>query len=68
MPKIRKKAKLKKIDGSYPEKSGVLSKSIKKIIQDEDLKIQIDIKSISQAEFNPPKYDISDYEVINLIE
>ena len=36
MPKIRKKAKLKKIDGSYPEKSGVLSKSIKKIIQDED--------------------------------
>ena len=30
MPKIRKKAKLKKIDGSYPEKSGVLSKSIKK--------------------------------------
>ena len=37
-------------------------------IQDEDLKIQIDIKSISQAEFNSPKYDISDYEVINLIE
>ena len=27
-------------------------------IQDEDLKIQIDIKSISQAKFNPPKYDI----------
>ena len=37
-------------------------------IQDEDLKIQIDIKSISQSEFNPPKYDISEYEVINLIE
>ena len=37
-------------------------------IQDEELKIQIDIKSISQAEFNPPKYDISEYEVINLIE
>ena len=37
-------------------------------IQNEDLKIQIDIKSISQAEFNPPRFDFSDYEVINLIE
>ena len=38
-------------------------------IQDEDLKIHIDIKSIAnRAEFNLPKYDISDYEVINLIE
>ena len=37
-------------------------------IQDKDLKIQIDIKSISQAEFNPPRFDFSDYEVINLIE
>ena len=38
-------------------------------IQDEDLKIHIDIKSIAnRAEFNPPKYDILDYEVINLIE
>ena len=35
---------------------------------DEDLKVHIDIKSISQTEFNPPKYDISEYEVINLIE
>jgi len=38
-------------------------------IQDEDLKIHIDIKSIAnRAIFNPPIYDISDYEVINLIE
>ena len=38
-------------------------------IQDEDLKIHIDIKSIAnKVAFNPPKYDISDYEVINLIE
>ena len=38
-------------------------------IQDEDLKIHIDIKSIAnRAEFNPPKYDILGYEVINLIE
>ena len=38
-------------------------------IQDEDLNIHIDIKSIAnRAEFNLPKYDISDYEVINLIE
>ncbi len=38
------------------------------LTQDENLKVQIDIKSISQVEFNPPKYDISEYEVINLIE
>jgi len=39
------------------------------LIQDEDLKISIDIKSITnRVEFNPPKYDILDYEVINLIE
>ena len=38
-------------------------------IQDEDIKIHIDIKSIANsAEFNPPKYDILGYEVINLIE
>ena len=38
-------------------------------IQDEDLKIHVDIKSITNtAEFNLPKYDILDYEVINLIE
>ena len=38
-------------------------------IQDENLKIHIDIKSIdNRAKINPPKYDISDYEVINLIE
>ena len=38
-------------------------------IQDEDLKIHIDIKSIvNRAEFNLPKYDILGYEVINLIE
>ncbi len=38
-------------------------------IQDEDLKIHIDIESIAnRGEFNPPKYDILDYEVINLIE
>ena len=38
-------------------------------IQDEDLKIHIDIKSIvNEAEFNFPKYDILGYEVINLIE
>ena len=38
-------------------------------IQDEDLKIHIDIKSsTNRAKFNPPKYDILDYEVINLIE
>lgn len=38
-------------------------------IQDEDLKINIDIKSIdNRGKFNPPKYDILGYEVINLIE
>ena len=38
-------------------------------IQDEDLKIHIDIKSIAnRVKFNPPKYDILGYEVINLIE
>ena len=38
-------------------------------IQDEDLKIQIYIKSIAnRGKFNPPKYDILGYEVINLIE
>ena len=38
-------------------------------IQDEDLKIHIDIKSIAKrGKFNPPKYDILGYEVINLIE
>ena len=37
-------------------------------IQDDDLEIQIDIKSISQSKFNPPEFDISEYEVINLIE
>ena len=38
-------------------------------IQDQDLKIHIDIKSIANsAEFNPPKYDILGYEVINLLE
>ena len=38
-------------------------------IQDEDLKIHIDIKSIAnKVAFNPPKYDILGYEVINLIE
>ena len=38
-------------------------------IQDEDLKMHIDIKSIvNRAEFNLPKYDILGYEVINLIE
>ena len=38
-------------------------------VQDENLKIYIDIKSIAnRAKLNPPKYDISDYEVINLIE
>ena len=38
-------------------------------IQDEDLKIHIDIKSISnKVKFHPPKYDILGYEVINLIE
>ena len=38
-------------------------------IQDEDLKIHIDIKSIAnRGKFNPPKYDILGYEVINLIE
>ena len=38
-------------------------------IQDGDLKIHINIKSIAnRAKFNPPKYDILDYEVINLIE
>ena len=38
-------------------------------IQDEDIKIHIDIKSIAnKVAFNPPKYDILGYEVINLIE
>ena len=38
-------------------------------IQDGDLKIHIDVRSIANTgEFNPPKFDISDYEVINLIE
>ena len=38
-------------------------------VQDENLKIYIDIKSIAnRAKLNPPEYDISDYEVINLIE
>ena len=38
-------------------------------IQDEDLKIHIDIQSIAnRLEFSPPKYDILDHEVINLIE
>ena len=38
-------------------------------IQDEDLKINIDTKSIAnRGKFNPPKYDIFGYEVINLIE
>ena len=38
-------------------------------IQDEDLKIHIDIKSIAnKGKFNPPKYDTLGYEVINLIE
>ena len=38
-------------------------------IQDEDLKIHIDIKSIAnKAKLTPPKYDILNYEVINLIE
>ena len=38
-------------------------------IQDDNLKIDIDIKSIAnRAEFNLPKYDVLGYEVINLIE
>ena len=38
-------------------------------IQDEEMKVYIDIKSsTNKGQFNPPKYDISDYEVINLIE
>ncbi len=51
---------INKIDGS-PENVT--------FIQDEDMKVHIEIKSsLNDAEFNPPKYDISDYEVINLIE
>ena len=38
-------------------------------IQDEQMNVHIDIKSSTiRGEYNPPKYDISDYEVINLIE
>ena len=38
-------------------------------IQDEDIMVHIDINSsVNSAEFNPPIYDILDYEVINLIE
>ena len=36
MSKIRRKAKLKNLDGSYPEKSGVLSKSYKKVLSDKE--------------------------------
>ena len=38
-------------------------------IQDEDLKVHIDIKSSdNSSDFNPPTYNIHEYEVINLIE
>jgi len=38
-------------------------------IQDKDIKVHIDIKSsLNSSEFNPPTYDILEYEVINLIE
>ncbi len=38
-------------------------------IQDEDMKVYIDIKSsVNSAELTLPKYDIAGYEVINLIE
>ena len=38
-------------------------------VQDEDMTVHIDIKSSNNSvEFALPKYDISDYEVINLIE
>ena len=38
-------------------------------IQDEEIKVHIDIKSsANKGEYNPLTYDISDYEVINLIE
>ena len=51
---------ISQVDGS-PEKVT--------FIQDADMKVHIDIKSIlNDAKFNPPHYDISDYEVINLIE
>ena len=38
-------------------------------IQDDDLKVDINIKSsVNSADFTPPKYDFSEYEVVNLIE
>lgn len=37
--------------------------------QDEEIKVDIDIlKSTNDSIFNPPTYDITEYEVINLIE
>ena len=51
---------INQVDGS-PEKVA--------FIQDKDIKVHIDIKSsVNNSEFNPPAYDILEYEVINLIE
>jgi len=57
---IRGSILISKLDGS-PKKIT--------FIQDKDLKVHIDIKSSTHKEkFNPPKYNISDFEVVNLIE
>ena len=51
---------ISQVDGS-PEKVA--------FIQDNDIKVHIDIKSsVNSSDFNPPTYDILEYEVINLFE